>query len=200
MALAIVLPFLLLLLFVTGAAHAGFPTLVQTHAFKLSGTVLTQGVSAKTGDDILDREKISEKSFGANCVQQEKLRKDQSVVLLLNDACGDINNNEIQVVSTEPPSTTRIGDIYFELDNQIVNEKNGKADTRTVPVVVDMDCNGTVAIDVIASAIATIKLGNQGLCLAVQSMKLKNASGYGSVADVDVIVDRVTASASKPSN
>jgi len=190
----------LALFFVAGAAHAGIPRVAQTHPFKVSGTIFSQGVSEKTGDDILEKEKFSEKDFAANCLLQEKLRKDQSVVLLFNDACEDINDNEIQVVSTEPASTTTVGEMHFDVDRQIVSEKNGTDIALTVPAVVELDCIGTANVDIIAFATATIKLSNQGLCVGVESMKIKNGSGDGSIDGVDVIADGVKADAKKPSN
>ena len=89
----------------------------------------------------------------------------------------------------------------FELDRQIVNEKNGRADTRTVSAIVELDCNGpTVDIYLAVNAIATIKLSNDGICLAVESIKLKNAPGFGFIERTEVIVDGVKVSAKKPSN
>jgi len=198
MVLAAALVFVLL--FVAGTAHAGIPRVSQIHPFKVSGTVFVQGVNERTGDDILIKEKFTEKSFGANCLMQEKLEKGQVVVLLFNDACEDINDNEIQIITAEPPSTTTIGEMHFRVDYQIVTERKRVGHTLTVPAVVELDCIGTANVDVIADATATIKLGNQGLCLGVESMKLKNGSGLGSIDDVDVIVDGVKANAKKPSN
>ena len=133
---------------------------------------------------------------------QENLRKDQSVVLLLNDTCEDINDNEIQVISTEPPATMTIGEIHFHDYSQIVTEKSDTAITRTLLAEVELDCNGTASVDVLALATATIKLSAiEGLCNSgFESMKLKNASGEGLIDDVWVILDGVKADARKPSN
>lgn len=199
MALTAVLAFVLL--FVAGAAHAGIPRVAQTHPFKVSGSIFSQEVSEKTGDDILGKDKFNEKDFAANCLMQENLRKDQSVVLLFNDTCEDINDNELQVISTEPPATMTVGQVHFDDDDPIVTEKNGTAITRTLRAEVELDCNGTASIDVLAGATATIKLGNiDGLCTGVESMKLKNASGYGVIDGVDVLLDGVKADAKKPSS
>ena len=188
----------LILLLVAGTAHAGVPRVSQIHPFKVSGSIFVQGVNEKTGDDILEKEKFTEKSFGASCLMQEKLEKSQAVVLMFNDACEDINDNEIQVITTEPPSTTTIGEMHFTVDSQIVTERKGVNHTLTVPALVELDCIGAANVDVIANATATIKLINEGLCLGVGSIKLKNGSGGGVIDDVDVILDGVKANAKKP--
>ena len=198
MSLAAVLIFVLL--FVAGAAHAGIPRISQTHPFKVSGTIFIQGVNEKTGDDILDMEKFSEKDFAANCLMQEKLEKGQAVVLVLNDACEDLNDNELQVIIQEPPFSVEIGQIHFDDERQILSEKNGVDNTLTMSAAVELDCIGTDIVDVLATAIATIKLSDEGLCRSVESIKLKNASGTGLVDDIDVILDGVKAAAKKPLN
>jgi len=174
----------------------------QVHSFKVGGTIFVQEVSEKTGDDILDKEKFSEKDLGANCLSQEKLEKGQSPVLVLNDACGDINDNEIQILSQTPPFTTVIGQVDFDVNDLIVNQKKGVDDTLTLPATVKLACLGSVVVvvdvDVEASAIATIKLGKETGCF--ESMKLKNGSGTGSIDLTDVIVDGLKADAKKPSN
>jgi len=194
MALAAISTFVLL--FIAGTAHAG--VMSQIHSFKVGGTIFVQEVSEKTGDDILDKEKFSEKDLGANCLLQEKLDKGQYPVLVLNDACGDINDNEIQILSQTPPLVTVLGQIDFDVDNLIVNQKKSVDDTLTLPATVELACLGGVDIDVEASAIATIKLGKETGCF--ESMKLKNGSGTGTIDATDVIVDGLKADAKKPSN
>lgn len=194
MALAAISTFVLL--FIAGTAHAG--VVAQIHSFKVGGTIFVQEVSEKTGDDILDKEKFSEKDLGANCLMQEKLDKGQYPVLVLNDACGDINDNEIQILSQTPPFETVIGQIDFDDDNLIVNQKKGVDDTLTMPATIELACLGSFVVDVEASAIATIKLGKETGCF--ESMKLKNGSGTGDIDLVDVILDGIKADAKKPSN
>lgn len=184
------------LLFVAGTAHAGVST--QIHSFKVGGTVFAQDVSEKTGDDILDKEKFSEKDLGATCLMQEKLEKGQFPVLVLNNPCGDINDNEIQIISQTPFSTTTVGRIDFDVDRLIVNQKKGVDDTLTLPATVELACLGAVEVDVEASAIATIKLNQETRCF--ESMKLKNGSGDGDIDGIDVLLDGIKADAKKPSS
>lgn len=194
MALAAISAFVLL--FIAGTAHAGV-IVSQIHSFKVGGTIFAQAVSEKTGDEILDKDKFSEKVLGANCLLQEKLEKGQFPVLVLNDACGDINDNDIQILSQTFPFATTIGQIDFDVDNQIVSQKNGVDDTLTMPATIELACLGDVDVDVEASAIATIKLGKETGCF--ESMKLKNGSGTGTIDGTDVIVDGLKAAAKKPS-
>jgi hypothetical protein len=196
MALAAVSAFVFLF-FVAGTAHAGVPA-QQIHSFKVGGTIFAQGVSDKTGDDILDKDKFSEKDLGANCLTQEKLEKGQFPVLVINDPCGDINNNEIQIISQTPPSTMPVGQVDFDVDRLIVNQKRSVDDTLTLPATVELACLGAVDVDVEASAIATIKLNKETGCF--ESMKLKNGSGDGIIDGTDVLLDRIKADAKKPKN
>lgn len=186
------------LLLVAGTAHAG--VIGTIHSFKVSGTIFTQDVSDKTGDDILDKDKFSEKLLGANCLDQEKLEKGQFPVIIFFDPCGidpdHLNDNEIQIITVGGGSTA-IGKIDFDVASQIVNQKKGVDNTRTMPVTVELNCLGTVVVDVEASAIATVKLDSEGVC--VESVKLKSGAGTGIIDGVNVIVDRVKMDAKKPS-
>ena len=194
MALAAIYVFALL--FVAGTAHAGVSA--QIHSFKVGGTVFTQEVSEKTGDDILDKDKFSEKDLGANCLMQEKLEKGQFPVLVMNDPCVNLNDNEIQIISQTNPFVTAIGQIDFDDNRLIVSQKKGVDDTLTMPATVELACFGTVDVDVDASAIATIKLNKETGCF--ESMKLQNGSGDGDIDDIDVLLDGIKADAKKPSN
>jgi len=197
MALAAVSTFALL--FAAGVAQAGVVTPVtQLHAFKVGGTIFAQGINERTGDDVLEKDKFKEKDLGANCLLQEKLDRGQSIVLVLNDACGDINDNEIDIITEEPPSRLEIGQLDFDVDLAIVSQKRGVDDTLTMPATVELACLGSVDVDVEASAVATIKLGRDTGCF--ESMKIKNASGTGTVDGIDVILDGIKADAKKPSN
>ncbi len=190
------------LLLVAGTAHAGVSAVTQIHSFKVSGTIFTQDVSEKTGDDILDKDKFSEKLLGANCLDQEKLEKGQFPVIVFFDACGidpdHLNDNEIQIITKEPPSAIAIGEIDFDVASQIIHQKKGVDSTRTMPATVELSCLGTVSVDVEASAIATVKLDSDGAC--VESVKLKSGSGTGIIDGVNVILDRVKMDAKKPSD
>ena len=185
------------LLLVAGTANAGV-AVVQAHPFKVSGTAYAQDVSDKTGDDILGKDKFNEKELGASCIFQDKLEKGQHVVLILNEACGgDLNNNSIQVVRTNPFAVlATIGAVDFDEGSAILAQKKGVDRSVTVPATVDLACAGNNDVDVEASAIATIKFEKEGIC--VQTVKLKNGSGTGSVDGTDVILDKVKSDAKKP--
>lgn len=188
--------FISVLFFVAGTAHAGVSA--QIHSFKVGGTVFAQEVSEKTGDDILEKEKFSEKDLGATCLMQEKLDKGQYPVLVMDDPCGDISDNELRIISQTAPFMTVIGQIDFDVDKQIVNQKKGVDDTLTLPATVELACAGTIDVDVEASAIATIKLNKETGCF--ESMKLQNGSGDGDIDGIAVLLDGIKADAKKPSN
>jgi hypothetical protein len=184
------------LLLVAGTANAGI-TVVQAHPFKVGGAIYSQGVSEKTGDDILEKDKFNEKLLGANCAFLDKLDKTQRVILVLNEACGgDINNNSIQVVETDPFFVlATIGAVDFDDGSAIFVQKKGVDRSVAVPATVQLACSGTIDVDVEASAIATIKFDKEGNC--VQTVKMKNGSGTGTVDGIDVILDKIKADAKK---
>jgi hypothetical protein len=188
--------FISVLFFVAGTAHAGVSA--QIHSFKVGGTIFAQGVSDKTGDDILDKDKFSEKDLGAICLMQEKLEKGQFPVLVINDPCGNINNNEIQIITEAPPSKITVGQIDFDDNRAIVSQKKGVDDTVTMLATVFLACLGAIDVDVEASAIATIKLNKETGCF--ESMKFQNGSGDGDIDGLDVLLDGIKADAKKPSN
>jgi hypothetical protein len=184
-------------LFVAATANAG--VLAQTHPFKVGGTIFSQGVSDKTGDAILDKDKFNEKQLGANCIDQEKLGKGEQVVLVINDPCGpNVNDNVIQVVGTVPDFEVlaTIGTVDFDLDRAIDAEKNGVTKTVTLPATIELACAGMIDVDVEASAVATVKLDKEGFCFS--TLKMKNAAGTGTVDGIDVILDKLKAGAKKP--
>jgi len=185
------------LLFIAGTANAGV-VVKQAHPFKVGGTIFSQGVNEKNNDDILEKDRFNEKDIGANCTFQDKLAKDEFVILVLNNACfgGDLNDNEIQIVNTDPFFViATIGEIDFDQLDLIVAQKNSVDKTLTVPATVELDCDGALVIDVEASAIATIKLNKEGTC--VDSLSMKSASGTGDVDGTAVILDGIKVSASK---
>ena len=187
-------------LFVAATANAG--VLAQIHPFKVGGKIFSQGVSEKTGDDILGKDKFNEKLLGANCLGKEKLGKGEQVILVLNDPCGpNVNDNVIQVVSTTGGPVVvlaTIGTVDFDLDSAIDAEKNGVVKTVTLPATVELACAGiaTIAVDVEASAVATVKLDKESFCFS--TLKMKNAAGTGTVDGIDVILDKLKADAKKP--
>jgi len=196
--MALAICFSLAALFFAGAASAGV-ALMQDHPFKVGGTIYSQGISDKNGDAILEKDKFNEKQLGANCIGQEKLGKGEQVILHINDACGpDVNDNEIQVVSTDPGFAVlaTIGTVDFDLDSAIDAEKKGVLSTVTLPATVQLACNGLVDVAVEASAVATVKLDKEGFCIS--TLKLKNATGTGIVDGIDVILDKIKADAKKP--
>ena len=84
-------------LLVAGTANAGVdPAFV--YPFTVSGTIYEQGVSDKTGDDILEKGKFNQKDLTANCTFMEKPEKGVSLYAVLEEPCGgDINVNDIFV-------------------------------------------------------------------------------------------------------
>lgn len=175
-------------------AKAG-PIVTQGHSFKLATTLLSQDQNVSTGDAIVVKEKLSEKDLGANCLGRESLEKDQAVIVTLADACNDLNDNSIDVITTSPFALEdSIGSLTFDLALAIRTEKKGALTTLTVPVTAELVCGGTVDVDVAASAVATVKVDTEG---CVQSLQVQNAVGTGTVDFENVILDKTKVAAGK---
>lgn len=174
--------------FVAETTHADFVGVPQIRSFKVSGIIFAQDASEKTGNDVLGKNKFNEKLLGANCVDQEKLAKGQIPVIILFDPCsGDLDENQIAIFTREPLTSMTIGKIDFDVASQIANQKKGVDRTLTMPATVQLICLGAVSVDVEASAIATVKLDSEGVC--VESVRLKNGSGTGIIDGINVILD-----------
>lgn len=176
------------------SAQAGLAN-IQAHPLKLNGQVLAQGENSRTGDAKLEKASFNEKDIGALCLGQERLDRDQFVIVTLNDACNDPNNNTIQVVQRDPFQVlASIGSINFDLSFAIATERRGSV-TLAVPAIMALACGeGTVQID--AGAVATVTVDSETSC--VQTVKAQNAAGVGSILGESIIVNKTRVDAKKP--
>jgi hypothetical protein len=188
------LAFVIALSFIATTAQAGL-AITQGHQIGIKGQIYGQGSNEKTGDDQLEKESFSEKDLGAACLGNEKLEKGQAVIITLFDACSDPNDNEIQIVRTDPFAVLEtIGDIDFDDDLIIATEKKGVVTTLTVPAEVDVECaEGDIVFS--AGAIATARVDELG---CVQTVKVQNATGDGMIFGESVLIDKAKIDAKKP--
>jgi hypothetical protein len=178
---------------VAASAQAGL-TIIQGHPFAIKGQVYAQGENEKTGDASLEKESFKEKDLGAACLEEEKLEKGQSVIITLFDACNDPNDNEIQIIRTEPFAVLDvIGELDFDGEMAIGTEKKGELTTLTVPVEADIEClEGDVRFN--AAAIATVRVDEVG---CVETVKAQNATGEGEIFGEPVLIDKAKIDAKK---
>ena len=127
--------------------------LFTAHPLTLTVKGVAQTVNSSK-DQKEDKLTVNVKDLFAEC-RGAQPTKDQAVFLFLN--CADLTDNTIRAISTNPiASLEEIGSIDFDLANAVNTTKNGVLKSKTVPVSIELTCNGGDT-DVTVSGIMNLK-------------------------------------------
>jgi len=126
------------LLFIAGTANAGV-VVKQAHPFKVGGTIFSQGVNENNNDDILEKDRFKEKDIGANCTFQDKLAKGEFVILVLNDACVELDCDGALVIDVEASAiaTIKLNKEGTCVDSLSMKSASGTGDVDGTAVILD---------------------------------------------------------------
>jgi hypothetical protein len=152
------------------ATAGGAP--VTAHLLSMTVKSVSQTTSSK-GEDVFDKASGNVKNVFEACVGSPP-SKTEGVYLFLD--CGNLNNNVIAAIDTNPlfDTAVSVGQINFDLANLVVSTKGGVVTSSTVPVQIAITCNGG-ALDVGVFGIMDLKysaLGTSPSCPSSGSVKI----------------------------
>ena len=126
------------------AASAGAAP-ITAHPLRMTIKVVAQTVNSNE-DQTPDKVTADVKDVFEEC-RGAPPENDQAVYLFLN--CANLNDNTILAIDTDPVAALEeIGSIDFDLVNAVNTTKEGILKAKTLPVDIELTCNGNTAIEV----------------------------------------------------